>query len=84
MAFPGGFGTMDELFEALTLVQTRRIRRIPLVLVGRDYWSRVIDFRFLVEEGFVDEADLGLFELVETGEEAARAIRSFFAAPRGA
>jgi uncharacterized protein (TIGR00730 family) len=84
VAFPGGFGTMDELFEALTLVQTRRISRIPLVLVGRDYWNRVIDFRFLVEEGFVDEADLGLFELVETGEEAAQAIRSFFTASPGA
>ncbi len=79
VAFPGGFGTYDELFEALTLVQTRKIQRIPIVLVGRDYWRRAIDFGFLVEEGFIEADELNLFEVVDSGEEAARLIRDFYA-----
>jgi hypothetical protein len=83
VAFPGGFGTYDELFEALTLVQTRKIQRIPIVLVGRDYWQRAINFDFLVAEGFIGQEELGLFEVVDTGEEAAEVIRAFYAQRQG-
>jgi hypothetical protein len=83
VAFPGGFGTYDELFEALTLVQTQKIPPIPIVLVGRDYWRRAIDFGFLVEEGFIAEDELELFDIVDTGEEAAGVIRDFYARRTG-
>ena len=61
VVFPGGFGTLDELFEVLTLVQTSKMRRVPIVLVGRSYWSNVINFERLIQEGTVDRADLELF-----------------------
>ncbi len=80
VAFPGGFGTLDELFEALTLVQTGRIERIPIVLVGREYWRRVIDWNYLVDEGFIDAADRDLLTIVETGREAARTVLSCYGA----
>ncbi len=80
VAFPGGFGTLDELFEALTLVQTGKIEPIPIVLVGREYWRRVIDWDYLVDEGFIDAADRDLITIVETGQEAARAVLSRYAA----
>jgi uncharacterized protein (TIGR00730 family) len=68
--FPGGFGTMDELFEILTLQQTRKAPPIPVVLVGRDYWRSVVRFEALVAQDMLAKADLGLFELVDTAEEA--------------
>jgi uncharacterized protein (TIGR00730 family) len=67
--FPGGFGTMDELFEILTLTQTRKAPGIPIVLFGRHYWERVIDFAAMAEEGMVDTADLSLFEIVDNAED---------------
>ena len=70
VAFPGGFGTLDELFETLTLIQTGKIRRIPVLLFGRDFWERVINFQALVDEGTISAADLTLFRFVETAEEA--------------
>jgi len=70
VAYPGGFGTLDELFETLTLVQTRKIKPLPIILLGREYWQRLIDFDFLVEEGAITEADLNLFNIVETADEA--------------
>jgi uncharacterized protein (TIGR00730 family) len=79
VAFPGGFGTFDELFEALTLVQTRKIAPIPIVLVGCDYWRRAVDFDFLVDEGFIEPADVALFQVVETGAEAATIIQRHYA-----
>jgi uncharacterized protein (TIGR00730 family) len=79
VAFPGGFGTLDELFEALNLVQTRTIKPIPIVLVGAEYWRRVIDFEFLLAQGLIAAADRGLFCVVETGAEAARHILDFHA-----
>ncbi len=78
VAFPGGFGTMDELFEALTLVQTMKIPPMPIVLVGKEFWSRAIDFEFLVEEGTIGSADTGLFEIVDTAEEAVKVIYDFY------
>ncbi|PRY21216.1 hypothetical protein CLV78_11090 [Aliiruegeria haliotis] len=72
--FPGGFGTMDELFEALTLVQTGRMRQVPFLLFGRAFWERVIDFEALAEVGTISPEDLDLFKIVETAEEAVAAI----------
>jgi uncharacterized protein (TIGR00730 family) len=74
VAFPGGFGTFDELFEALTLVQTGKIERIPIVLVGRDFWRRAVDWDYLVDEGFIDATDRELCTLVDSGAAAAAAI----------
>jgi hypothetical protein len=70
VVFPGGFGTLDELFEMLTLVQTSKMRRVPIVLVGRSYWSSVINFGQLVQAGTVDPADLDLFSYANDGEDA--------------
>lgn len=69
VAFPGGFGTMDELYEALTLVQTRKMSPMPIILVGRDFWSKAISIDFLIEEGMIDAADKDLIEIVETAED---------------
>jgi uncharacterized protein (TIGR00730 family) len=68
--FPGGFGTFDELFELLTLVQTGKVRPLPILLFGRDFWDRVVNFQALVDEGTISQADLDLFQWCETAEEA--------------
>ncbi|HEY8580129.1 MAG TPA: LOG family protein [Beijerinckiaceae bacterium] len=70
VVFPGGFGTLDELFEILTLTQTRKAPPVPIVLFDRDYWTRVISFESLAEHGMIDPADLDLFCYAETAEEA--------------
>jgi hypothetical protein len=70
VAFPGGFGTLDELFETLTLIQTQKVQTIPVLLFGQAFWERVINFDALVEEGTIASKDLELFEYVETAEEA--------------
>ncbi|SFA91658.1 hypothetical protein SAMN05421688_1730 [Poseidonocella pacifica] len=75
--FPGGFGTMDELFEALTLIQTGRMERVPVLLFGREFWDRVINFEALAEAGTISDADLSLFRFVETAEEAIDAIETW-------
>jgi len=72
--FPGGFGTMDEMFEALTLIQTGRMDRIPFLLFGQAFWQRVINWDALAEAGTIARADLELFQFVETAEEAIAAI----------
>ena len=77
VVFPGGFGTLDELFEVLTLRQTGRMQHIPVILLGRDYWQQAIDFQFLADEGTVADADLDLFSFVDTAEEAWEIIRKF-------
>jgi uncharacterized protein (TIGR00730 family) len=69
VAFPGGYGTLDELFEVLTLVQTRKIKPIPIVLVGKSYWRCAVDLDFLVDEGVIDREDRELFWLAETAQE---------------
>jgi len=68
--FPGGFGTLDEMFEALTLIQTRRMRRIPFILFGRAFWDKVINWQALADAGTINPEDLDLFTYVETAEEA--------------
>ena len=70
VAFPGGFGTMDELFEALTLIQTGKIKPMPVLLFGREFWEQVIDFQALLEEGAIDQNDVKIFQFVETAAEA--------------
>ena len=72
--FPGGFGTLDELFELLTLIQTKKMAPVPILLFGRDYWNRIVNFEALAEEGVIDPADLSLFTMVETAEEAWAAV----------
>jgi uncharacterized protein (TIGR00730 family) len=74
VAFPGGFGTLDELFETLTLVQTRKISPIPILLFGREYWSRIVDFDAMVAEGVIAEQDLDLMRYVDDAMEAVRLI----------
>lgn len=76
VAFPGGFGTLDELFETLTLIQTRKVKPIPVLLFGQVFWERVINFNALVEEGTISADDLALFDYVETAEEAWELISS--------
>ena len=77
-AFPGGFGTFDELFELLTLIQTGKIEPIPVLLFGRDFWDRVVNFKALVEEGVVSERDLAIFTYVETADEAWDVVQRFY------
>ena len=69
VAFPGGFGTLDELFETLTLLQTGKTKSVIVVLVGRDFWERVINWQLLVECGLITQADLNLFHYAETAQE---------------
>jgi uncharacterized protein (TIGR00730 family) len=80
VAFPGGFGTLDELFETLTLIQTHKIPPVPVVLVGSDYWRRLVDFRFLAAEGMINPEDLDLIRFVDSAEAAWDSIRSWYAA----
>ena len=80
VAFPGGFGTMDELFEVLTLVQTRKIKPMPVVLAGESFWRRAVDFDFLVEEGVIDQEDRELFFFAETAQEIWDGIQAWHAA----
>jgi uncharacterized protein (TIGR00730 family) len=78
VGFPGGFGTLDEIFETLTLVQTRSMEPIPIVLFGREYWDRVLDLRAFVREGVIDRRDLHLVEYAETAAEAWELIARFY------
>jgi uncharacterized protein (TIGR00730 family) len=70
VCFPGGFGTLDELFEVMTLTQTGKVRRRPIVLVGREFWVKLINFDWLIETGMIAAADVQLFHLVDSAEEA--------------
>ena len=83
-AFPGGFGTFDELFELLTLIQTGKIKPIPVLLFGRAFWNRVINFEALVEEGVISARDLKIFTFVETAQEAWDVVRDFYRETPGA
>ena len=72
--FPGGFGTLDEMFESLTLIQTGRMKPVPFLLFGSEFWNRIVDFKALAEAGTISESDLELFRLVDTAEEALEAL----------
>jgi uncharacterized protein (TIGR00730 family) len=76
--YPGGFGTLDELFEALTLIQTRKMKQIPVVFVGEEYWSRVIDFDFLEQEGVINSEDLDLFTFSKNADDAWESIVTWY------
>ena len=78
VVFPGGFGTMDELFEVLTLVQTGKVHRVPIVLVGVEFWAKAVNFDFLIEEGYIGAQDLELFSLVNTAEEIITTLQKFY------
>jgi uncharacterized protein (TIGR00730 family) len=80
IAFPGGYGTIDELFEILTLIQTRKIKPIPVVLVGESYWRRAVDIDFLADEGVIDQEDRELFWFAETAQEIWSGIVDWYAA----
>jgi len=81
IAFPGGFGTLDELFETLTLIQTGKARKIPVLLFGKTFWERVINFQALVDEGAISDQDLNLFTYVDTAEDAWEIIARCDVAP---
>ena len=76
--FPGGFGTLDEMFEALTLIQTKRMARMPLILFGEAFWRRIIDFDALAEFGTIAPDDVNLISFVETADEAWKVITDFY------
>ncbi len=77
VVFPGGFGTLDELFDALTLRQTKRMQQIPIVLYGTEYWKKVIDFDFLADEGVIADEHLDLINYADTPEDAWRVIANY-------
>lgn len=78
VAFPGGFGTLDELFEVITLVQTSKAKALPIVLFGSSYWKRLINFDVLIEEGTISPQDLKLFHYVDEPQEAWNIIKTFY------
>ncbi len=78
VAFPGGFGTLDELFEVITLVQTRKAKQVPIVLFGTDYWKRLINFDVLIDEGVISASDLDLFQYADDPETAWEIIKGFY------
>src|SRR3954451_13858547 len=77
--FPGGFGTFDEFFELLTLIQTGKVRPLPILLFGKEFWTRVIDFEALAEEGVISPGDLDLFHWCEDADEAWEFVLNFYA-----
>jgi hypothetical protein len=79
VAFPGGYGTLDELFETLTLIQTRKITPMPVVLVGQSFWQKAVDIDFLVDEGVIDEEDRDLFWYAETADDIWVSINKWYA-----
>lgn len=83
VVFPGGFGTLDELFGTLTLLQTRRIVDIPVLLFGQSFWNRIVDFEAMAELGVISESDLSLMQFVERAEDAVAIINSRRAATHG-
>ncbi len=78
IAFPGGYGTLDELFETLTLIQTGKHKPIPIVLVGREFWDRAVDFDFLVDEGVIARADRALLQYAESADDIWRLLSGWY------
>ncbi len=79
VVFPGGFGTFDELFETLTLIQTGKMPRTPVILVGQSFWERIVNFEAMVDEGVISPEDLDLFRYAETAQDAWRMVNEFHA-----
>ena len=77
--FPGGFGTMDEFFETLTLIQTGRMERVPVILFGKEFWARAIDLDYLAEQGTISPGDQNIIDAVDTADEAWSIIKDFYA-----
>ena len=82
VAFPGGFGTLDELFEVITLVQCKKAKPVPIVLFGTEHWKRLIHFDVLVEEGMISPEDVDLFVCVDDPQQAWDHIRKFYDLPQ--
>jgi uncharacterized protein (TIGR00730 family) len=78
VAYPGGFGSFDELFEVLTLIQTKKVVPIPVILVGKDYWREMVNFRQMVEFGVIDQEDMNSIHFCETAEDAWRVIANWY------
>jgi uncharacterized protein (TIGR00730 family) len=78
IAFPGGFGTLDELFEVLCLVQTRKAKPVPIFLYGSDYWRKIINFEALADEGAIAHEDLKLFRYVDDPQSVWQEIQAFY------
>jgi uncharacterized protein (TIGR00730 family) len=78
VAYPGGFGSFDELFEVLTLMQTKKVERFPIILVGKTFWQEVINFKQMLDHGVIDQADMDLIHFVETADEAWAVIRNWY------
>ncbi len=76
--FPGGYGTFDEFFETLTLVQTGKVRPLPILLFGREFWNRVVNFEALAEEGVIAPRDLDLFHWCEDAAEGWKFVTEFY------
>lgn len=76
--FPGGFGTMDEFFESLTLIQTGRMERVPVILFGKEFWERAVDLDYLAEQGTISPGDQDIIDSVDTAEEAWQIVRDFY------
>ncbi|QWD73688.1 LOG family protein [Polynucleobacter sp. TSB-Sco08W16] len=78
VAYPGGFGSFDELFEVLTLMQTKKVVRIPVILVGRDFWNEMVNFKQMVEFGVIDQEDMQTIHFAETAQEAWQVIQDWY------
>ena len=78
IVYPGGFGTMDELFELLTLIQTKSMKEMPVVLVGKQWWSNLLNIEFLIEEGMISKEDLKIFKVVNSAKEAWEYILNWY------
>jgi uncharacterized protein (TIGR00730 family) len=78
VVYPGGFGSFDELFEVLTLMQTKKVERFPIILVGNSFWQEVFNFKQMLDHGVIDQADMGLIHFVDTAQEAWAVIRDCY------
>jgi uncharacterized protein (TIGR00730 family) len=78
VSFPGGFGSFDELFEVLTLMQTKKVDHFPVILVGKAFWTEMVDFKKMIEFGVIDENDMQALHFVETAQEAWQIISEYY------